>query len=276
MSDQVVNDFAKIGARVKLRKLPQRNVRVFNPRTLLWPRAPDLKYTVDVGEDSKGEFFDIAVADMSDVGFRVINTDPEIRHLVLMDTGDKKKMLCGHDERHWFAAEVGERSGIKNVADAMAALKPLAVARVENELHVKPEDRQKRKNPAYIRQGEWFFVPVGDKDLSAHVIHKNEPIQLVGRSEHIVEELCRHGGETVMTCARYRGGKPISLDKYNKLIRTNKEANTWFWQTRTQGATVYARGAVRHGDHATIHLQGWHEVHATAEMVGSTRVTFLD
>jgi hypothetical protein len=42
-----------------------------------------------------------------------------------------------------------------------------------------------------------------------------------------------------------------------------------------RNATVYARGRVRHPDHATLHLDGWHRV-ALANDVASKALAFLD
>jgi hypothetical protein len=50
------------------------------------------------------------------------------------------------------------------------------------------------------------------------------------------------------------------------------------WQVRFRNAEVYARGTVRHRDHATITLHGWHHVWMNTENTTRTmaNVAFLD
>ncbi len=87
---------------------------------------------------------------------------PADRHLLLLvrEGKDKSKFLCGHDERHWFVAAVPERVGlVTNVFAAMEALKPPEVLEAQRRQGIKSRDRQRRKNAAYVRQGEWFFLP---------------------------------------------------------------------------------------------------------------------
>ena len=47
-------------------------------------------------------------------------------------------------------------------------------------------------------------------------------------------------------------------------------------RTMVRNPTVYARGYVRHDDHATITLDVWHRVFINAEIIGSGTVQFLD
>ena len=54
--------------------------------------------------------------------------------------------------------------------------------------------------------------------------------------------------------------------------------SAWGWQRRVRNAGVFARGTVRHRDHATITLHEWHQVWMNTE--NTTRqmanVAFLD
>jgi len=62
------------------------------------------------------------------------------------------------------------------------------------------------------------------------------------------------------------------------LLRTNAEAGRWHWQVMRRNMRVYARGTVRHSDHATITLPFWHRVHMNTETESRTmsHVAFLD
>jgi len=57
-------------------------------------------------KDKDGEYFDIRCQEGPEP--EVADVRPRSRHLLLMirDGRDKLKYLCGHDERHWFAAAV--------------------------------------------------------------------------------------------------------------------------------------------------------------------------
>ena len=237
--------FSRMGARVRVRQLA--------------PRELGLKIRINVGKDRSGEFFDVGCE--GGVVPEVLDVQPSTHHLVLMvrDGDARNKFLLGRDERHWFAAAV-PGDGVRDVRTAIASLRPTEI-----------EGRQA------IRQGEWFFVPargVNDKDA---VIHRNEPLSRgAGSKPHICEELMRRGGVTVMVSAHYRTG--ISVAEYEKLIATNQRARTLSWQRMTRDAEVYARGEVRHRDHKTIDLDGWHRVYMNRERFArhAPQIAFLD
>jgi hypothetical protein len=90
----------------------------------------------------------------------VPQTDKRDRHLLLFvrePEGKAARFLCGHDEREWFVAAVP--GGASSVVQAKEALKPLALRTYQNQLKVPTRLRNRRKNAAFRRQGEWFFVP---------------------------------------------------------------------------------------------------------------------
>lgn len=73
--------------------------------------------------------------------------------LLVRDGAEKSKFLFGHDERHWFVAAIPESArGVSGVATAMGALQPDAVRGAVR--RAKPKDPFRRKNKAFIRQGE--------------------------------------------------------------------------------------------------------------------------
>jgi len=217
------------------------------------------KVRIDVGRDRIGEFFDIRRHE----GFipEVLDLRPDQRHLVLMvrDGGDKNKFLLGHDERHWFAAAV-PGDDVRDVRTAIASLRPTEV-----------EGRKA------IRQGEWFFVPVKDMPSQVSVIHRNEPLSRgAGSKPHICQELMRHLGVSVMVSSAYPNG--ITEAEYHRLVDSNPNASRMQWRRMTRDAQVYARGGVRHRDHKTIHLDGWHRVYMKRERFAkhARQIAFLD
>lgn len=219
----------------------------------------EAKVRIDVGRDRDGEFFDVRCQD----GFvpEVLDVQPAARHLLLMvrDGRAKNKFLLGHDERHWFAAAV-PGDDVRDVRTAMQSLRP----------------REGGRRKA-IRQGEWFFVPMRRVDEGTGVIHRHEPLSRGGGSKpHICEELMRRFGVTVMVSSGYPAA--LSLTQYEKLMATDPAARRMFWQRMTRDAQVFARGTVRHPDHKTIRLDGWHRVYMNRERFAphAAQIAFLD
>ena len=261
----VERHFAKIGARVKVHSDERRIIAG--------------GVTVDIGNDNEGEFFDIAMRRTSSTDVRVVDIQPKIRHLLLMsDQADgKHKFLCGHDERHWFVAAVPERASVSNVQSAFDALKPAAVHFLENRLKVKARKRNRRRNEAFIRQGEWFFVPVPTQfPVDERMAFRNEPIARGGGKPHICEELVRQGGELVYVSPQHPQG--LSEPRYRQLLSRRPKLRNLNWVAQRRNPLVYVRGKVRHSDHKTIVLNGWHQVlmNTETQSVAMRHVAFID
>jgi hypothetical protein len=79
-----------------------------------------------------------------------------------------------------------------------------------------------------------------------------------------------------MVCSRYPSG--VSRKRYEDIVKQNPKANRWNWRMMQINASVYARGTVRHPDHKTIYLDGWHRVfmNTESEAPGMRHVVFLD
>lgn len=225
--------------------------------------------SVNVIETAKGATFTLARPEGWE--FQVLNVDPKDRHLVLLakDGADKRRFLCGHDERHYFVAAIPESTPVTTVRDAKLALMP-------DELRERPlsrRERGKRKTSQFIRQGEWFFVPVPDFDPGDAPIYRNEPIARTGGKAHIVAELCRIGGEQVYVSRRF-APTGITQAQYDRHPKRGEGA----WSTMQRGAVAFARGSVSHSDHATIRLAGWHRIDMNTEnrALAMRSVAFLD
>jgi hypothetical protein len=227
-----------------------------------------------VERDKKGEYFLIRHRPDPATEVMVLDVQPADRHLLLMTrSGNRKhRFLMGHDERHWFVAGIPEATPVSRVQDAKRALKPAAVLASEQGLRSKLRDR--RRNPARIRQGEWFFVPRPNAPVHGGLILRNEPLLRSGGGKpHVCDELCRYGGKTVYVM---RGGRALSEREYEAL--SDEERRRSNWRVMRRDPKVYVRGRVRHSDHKTVVVNGWHEVFTNTEHLSAAmrNVVFLD
>jgi hypothetical protein len=264
--DLLERAFVRMGARVKFegaktRWMDGRRVR------------PDL--ALDVRNDDKGEYFLISRDREAVEELIVLDVQPRDRHLVLMsrERGEKHRFLLGHDERHWFVASIPEVTPVSRVRDAKLALKPAAV--VASESRVRSRERDRRRNAARIRQGEWFFVPATNVSMNPLLLLRNEPlVRSRGGKPHLCEQLYRFGGETVYVSPGAPNG--LTDDEYRAL--SDGERSRWSWRVMRRNPRVYVRGRVRHPDHATVVLDDWHEVFSNTEHLSHAmrNVVFLD
>jgi hypothetical protein len=258
MDPQIVeNQFARMGARLKV--------------------EPSSAFSIDVQQDRQGEFFEMRVG--PDLRLDVLNIQASDRHLLLlMEEGRiKQKFLCGHDERHWFVAAVPERPGIHSVQTALEALKPAEVRQAQRAKKVKAKDRKRRKNAAYLRQGEWFFLPAPDLEVDENLILRDEPLSRGrGSTPHRAELCYRTGGETVYVCRQYPNG--LLEAEYQEVLRNNPGSQGWGWQVMRRNPEVYVKGRLRHPDHKTLVLPCWHRVLMNTENQSRAmqNVVFLD
>jgi hypothetical protein len=268
-TDLLKTKFARIGARMKVNESTHRGWGVRNPSNLV---------RLDVRTDRHGEFFQIDQPPNSEAGLEILDVQPDDRHLLLMvrDQGAKHKFLCGHDERHWFVAAVPESAPVGTVRAAKEALKPPAVRTAQARLHLRAEIRNRRKNPAFRRQGEWFFVPEPDLVVDPIRVLRDEPIRRGGGKPHWAEFCYRTGGESVHVCSRHRNG--LTEAEYRKTIEADPKARSWGWQVMRRDAGVYVRGRISHADHRTITLTCWHQVLMNTENQAQAmrHVAFLD
>lgn len=233
---------------------------------------------INIGTDKQGEYFDIRIDAAEKVDYEVVDTRPDMKHLLLMARRDgrKEKFLCGHDERHWFVCAVPGTS-VSNVMTAMTALQPVYVRGAVHRRVKRAKDRLRRKNKAFVRQGEWFFVPVPILHVNPNLILKNEPLSRGWRSKpHMCQFLHRMAGQVVWVSTRYPRG--LSLDQYRRVLLTEPGAKNWGWTQMMRDPTVFVRGRVWHLDHKTVVLHQWHRVLMNTESLApwSRAVVFLD
>ncbi len=266
----IVNQFERMGARIRFDDQSERPAR--------YRRFG--RYAIDIGQDRKGELFEFRYA-VPDLKLTVLHTDRQDRHLVLLvdsrDIGASaktsttwQKFLCGHDERHWFVAGVNSRC--TNVWQAKESLKPAGVIDAQHARKVRHKNWQKRHNDGFIRQGEWFFVPVEDVRVNALTVFHNEPLMRGGKP-HVAEYLTRTGGETVYVSQMRPNG--VSEDEYRDLMMNVPETRNHRWRVMRRNPEVLVKGTIRHSDHKTVVLDSWHRVLSNREVM-TENVAFLD
>jgi len=241
----LVTKFEKIGARLKFASA--RGGR----------RSPD--FNVDVRRDKLGSHFTIGIRENSNLDINILDIQPELRHLLLLirDQSVKHKFLCGHDERDWFVAAIPEKSGATNVHAAMEALKPEEVLAAQTQKHVKTQFKNRRRNDAFVRQGEWFFVPAPEINPDDWYLIKNEPLMRGRGKPHMAEYVYRLGGRTVYVNSSYPQG--VTEAVYKNIIK-NPQNKGMSFTARRLDPTVYVKGKITHPDHKTIVLDYWHRV----------------
>lgn len=264
----LLEKFTRIGARLAVVDRPSRRFRPVSGAVSL-----------DIARDRDGEFFEVVPRPGADPQVAVLDVQPGDRHLLLLvrDGAEKQKFLCGHDERHWFVAAVPESAPVGTVRQAKEALKPVEVHAAQGREGLRANARNRRKNAAYRRQGEWFFLPEHRLVVDEALVLRNEPLTRGnGSKPHRVEFCYRTGGETVYVCARHPNG--VGARQFQKILAANPKAKGWAWRTMQRNPGVYVRGKVRHADHKTIVLNGWHRVLMNTENQARAmrNVAFLD
>ncbi len=266
-AQQLNTRFARIGARLQL--------GAWSGAT---PRNRSQPLTLDVRSDTEGEFFDIRLRPGAPVELYVPDLSRRTQHLLLRAHAGQAThyYLCGHDEQHWFVAGV-PGSDLTSVAAAIEALKPPEVLEAQRRQGVKGKDRLRRKNAAYVRQGEWFFLPAPRVHLEKKQVLFNEPLSRgEGSKPHWAEFLYRKGGELVYVSDEYPQG--LLREEYLDLLRRKPRARTLTWRRMFRNPEAYVKGKISHPDHKTIVLQVWHRVlmNTEAQSQAMRHLVFLD
>jgi hypothetical protein len=248
--------FGKMGARVRVNRIDDPLVRV------------------DVKKGKEGTYFDLRVG--KEVEVDVLDVQLSNKHLLLLTHNNegKSRFLLGRDERDWFVAAIPESYPASSVSQAMEALKPTAVVAAQEKKGVKPKKRNRRKNEAYIRQGEWFMMPTPGLKVDKKLVLKKEPLRRGRGKPHMAEELYRIGGTTVYVNSSHPNG--ITAKAYAALP---SEARKGPWRMMSRDPEVYVRGKITHSDHKTIDLgEIWHRVYPNRETEARAgrNVAFLD
>ena len=262
MGNAIQKKFEKMGARVKVTS------------------DPLARLSIDIRRDRLGEYFD--VRHDREIEVQVVDLKPADRHLLLMTRrlhprageAGNSKFLCGHDERSWFVAAIPESAHAKDVQAAKDALKPSEVWDSIRQHGVTGEDRNRRKTAAFLRQGEWFFLPRPWMKVDERAVLKNEAIRRGAGKPHVCQFLFRQGGELVWVNDRNPNG--LTAAEYQRLPQAERQKAGW--RTMARDARAYVKGSVRHPDHKTIWLPYWHQVVMNTETRAAAmrNVAFLD
>ena len=274
-TESIESKFRAMGARLKVRETNSDR----NPRHRFW--RVDEDYAVDIAKDARGQYFEIRIPEKmrDDLEILILQSEPKQRHLLLLVRREQEepqldRFLCGHDEREWFVAAVP--GGASSVRQAMDALRPEEAQWSLAQTPGSARKRFTRKNRAFRRQGEWFFIPASSLEVDERLVLQNEPMRRGRGKPHMVEQLYRLGGETVWVCSRHPNG--VTEEEYRNLLAETPKAKKWGWRVMRRDPEVYARGNVKHSDHATINLPFWHRVVMNTETQSRTmaNVAFLD
>jgi hypothetical protein len=105
---------------------------------------------------------------------------------------------------------------------------------------------------------------------------RNEPIARGGGKPHLCEELVRQGGELVYVSNQNRGG--LTEFQYRQMLIKQPELRAQRWVAQRRNPEVFVRGRVRHSDHKTITLNGWHRVvmNTETQSLAMRHVAFID
>jgi len=270
----IASVFHSMQARIKMRPL--------------WssPWGPHRSFLFDIGDDRRGQYFDLQLNSELLERLVVLDVRPKQRHLLLMlreqvpSVGSKgrtdHRVLCGHDEREWFLAGLPDGQRVTTVAQAMDALKPAIVLESQQRRRVKTKDSNRRRNAGFLRQGEWFFVPEPAFRVEGRIIHRNEPLTRGDGKPHVAEFLVREGGDTVYL--RRRDSMILTEPEYRKMLLETTGNTAREWMVATREPVAYVKGKVRHSDHKTTELPTWHRVVANTEQTTGrwSNLTFID
>jgi len=279
MTQTIEKEFEEMGARAEVSVVDVRRVRRKGDLARI-PRVERIR--VDVRPDRKGKCEYFEIVHRSDVDVRVLDIRRQDRHLLLVareaawlrDDEQQSKFLCGYDERAWFVAAIPEDAPAESVQDAKDALKPEAVWESIRDYDLPMHQRDQRWTKAFVRQGEWFFIPRPQAPVELERVLVNEPIRRGAGKPHVCQFLYRTGGEPVYVSTLHPNG--LTVREFQNLDPVLRRSHQWTRMVRAAG--VYVKGSIRHADHATIWLPFWHEVvmNRESEARAMRNVAFLN
>jgi hypothetical protein len=148
---------------------------------------------------------------------------------------------------------------------------------VRNRLgRLRNRQRHRRRNPAYVRQGEWFFVPTPELHPAAWTVRRRERLWRGRGKVHVLEYAHRQGGTVVYWRSGGSNDHELTQEEFDALPEAQRRDPRWRQMLRD--TYLYAMGRITHPDHATVVLHGWHEVFVNTEWRAKARqhLRFLD
>jgi len=273
-TDHLQKAFKDIG--VKFHKKVNSPIRRFSGQNL-----PDDSIRLDTSGDKRSPFV-LRLGKDADGEIKLLNVDTS-QHGVLLQIQQenvKVNFLCGLDEfDKTFIARVPNQ-GITTVANAKDALKPPEVLDAERSTPRmgKKKNKHKRRNSAWLRQGEWFFIPMPKYEPGdSAILRKNAPLMVAGNRAHKAELVADTAGESryisIMDARR-----SLSKKGYERLMKENSKEQ-YKWEMRSESSSIYVKGRITAPDHKTLVLNIWHRAVPNRELSrtsGRIATTFYD
>ena len=183
-------------------------------------------FEIDIRHSGDREFYQLQYPLGDTIQAEAVDVKPRLRHLVLDVTGWRLpisgRFLCGHDERHWFVASLPFSRRTMTVLGAMEALKPAVVLREQHRKGVRHR-RYRRKTAAYVRQGEWFFLPRPMMHVGDIGVIRNGELARPGGKPHRVEWLFRAGDKSFVRGAiSHPDHETIYLQVWHRVVQNNE------------------------------------------------------
>ncbi len=193
--------------------------------------ATGLVFEIDIRQIGEREVYQLRYPWSDAITTDAIDVKPKLQHLVLDVSGwrlpIRGRYLCGHDERHWFVASLPFDRRTTTVRGAMEALKPEIVRREQNRKGVKRR-RYRRETAAYVRQGEWFFLPRPMMHVGELAVRNGQLVR-GGAKPHQVEWLYRPEGrdETfVRGAVSHPDHETIRLQVWHRVVQNEETEAT--------------------------------------------------
>ncbi|MEZ6046111.1 MAG: hypothetical protein R3C11_11130 [Planctomycetaceae bacterium] len=130
-------------------------------------------------------------------------------------------VIYGHDERHWFIAQLPDDRPNSTVVEAMEALKPDVVLHEQRQKGVKLK-RNRRKN-GLCSSGEWFFLP-RPKMRAGDSAERNGKLSRKGGKPHRVEWILKTQGVVRHSCGAvsHPDHETIYLPVWHRVVQNNE------------------------------------------------------
>lgn len=196
------------------------------------------RFEIGIDQSRKDETFQLHFPSDGSVQAKVLDGDRNRRHLVLevvhRGLGANQRFLCGHDEYHWFVAALPDRPAVSTVSEAMEALKPRAVRTEQAHKRVKRKHRSNRRTRAYVRQGEWFFVPRPDVRTENLLVERPGRLVRGAGKPHRVDCLGRDSAGRIFAFGNvaHADHATIRLDLWHEVYRNTEVAPKELAQAR--------------------------------------------
>ncbi len=133
----------------------------------------------------------------------------------------------------------------RDVQTAKDALKPAEVWESIRQHKLPAHKRDLRHNAAFVRQGEWFFIPRPALKVNEKLTHKNEPIRRGAGKPHVCQFLHREGGEQVYATAAYPKG--LTLRQFYRGVTSDRQRREHTWRPMVRCTGVWLKSTIRHG-----------------------------